>query len=455
MWSRSRYTRQPGSLSTRLGIVLRWPIGLVLISWRYLWRITPVYRRDEDGGPDDLPPPIPDGVETDDVQGLADGYGPLLHRRYAVRVVDSRSTPEQVVTLLAADPNSAAPQDAAVFVKSKEAGDTSSGEMEVGDEYVVRMPGPWDGPVRVVHRTPTSFRFATLAGHLEAGQIEFRARCEEPGSELVSRSSRGPAPATGSRTCSTTSCCWPRRSSSTCGPRPAWAWCATAVAGCRAVSGCTRAASTTGLSSRCDVDRQDTLQRWASRVGPDDGRAHPTGPDRRPGARRRTCGRKAPMAQRDYEEQPEAPDLGATVQLETAESLVGPADGNDAVDAGYSPPDRPYALDDDELTVAGQAAGETLDERLAREVPEEVPVDVDRAGRLADPEQLGVMERTDSMEGQDVGIDGGAASAEEAAVHVVDPDPDARRRADPRRPTSTPTPTPTPTRSATPRSRDR
>ncbi len=136
------------------------------------------------------------------------------------------------------------------------------------------------------------------------------------------------------------------------------------------------------------------------------------------------------MAQRDYEEQPEAPDLGATVQLETAESLVGPVDGNDAVDAGYSPPDRPYALDDDELTVAGQAAGETLDERLAREVPEEVPVDVDRAGRLADPEQLGVMERTDSMEGQDVGIDGGAASAEEAAVHVVDLDPDLGADAD-------------------------
>jgi Family of unknown function (DUF5709) len=137
------------------------------------------------------------------------------------------------------------------------------------------------------------------------------------------------------------------------------------------------------------------------------------------------------MAQRDYEEQPEAPDLGAAVQLETAESLVGPVDGNDAVDAGYSPPDRPYALDDDELTVAGQAAGETLDERLAREVPEEVPVDVDRAGRLADPEQLGVMERTDSMEGQDVGIDGGAASAEEAAVHVVDLDADLDPDLDP------------------------
>ena len=47
--------------------------------------------------------------------------------------------------------------------------------MRVGDEYVVRMPGPWDGPVRVVGVAPRSFRFATLAGHLEAGQIEFRA----------------------------------------------------------------------------------------------------------------------------------------------------------------------------------------------------------------------------------------------------------------------------------------
>ena len=70
-------------------------------------------------------------------------------------------------------------------------------------------------------------------------------------------------------------------------------------------------------------------------------------------------------------------------------------------------------------------------------------MDVDRAGRLADPEQLGVMERTDSIEGRDVGIDGGAASAEEAAVHVVDLD-----RLGPT--TSTPA-----TRSATPRSRDR
>lgn len=384
--------------------MLRWPIGLVLISWRYLWRITPVYRREEDGGPDDLPPPIPDGVETDDVQGLADGCGPLLHRRYAVRVVGSRSTPEQVVALLAADPNSAAPQDAAVFVKSKQTGDPSSDEMEVGDEYVVRMPGPWDGPVRVVHRTPTSFRFATLTGHLEAGQIEFRARCEEPGSELVFEIESWARPGD--------------RVSHLLYDKLLLAkeiqlnlWTETCLGVVRNSGG--RLQSGVRVHTR----RVDGEVELALRDGePLSGRVQ--------NHQRRTCGRKAPMAQRDYEEQPEAPDLGAAVQLETAESLVGPADGNDAVDAGYSPPDRPYALDDDEVTVAGQAAGETLDERLAREVPEQVPVDVDRAGRLADAEQLGVMERTDSVEGQDVGIDGGAATAEEAAVHVVDPDLD-------------------------------
>jgi Domain of unknown function (DUF1990) len=179
VWSRSRYTRRPGGLRQRLGIVLRWPIGLVLISWRYMWRVTPVYRLDEEGDTGDLPPPLPDGVAGEGIQGLADGYGALLHRRYAVRIANPRVGPEQAIRGLAADPNSAAPGDAAVFVKSREQGDA----MEVGDEYVVRMPGPWDGPVRVVHRTPTSFRFATLPGHLEAGEIEFRARCE--GDELV------------------------------------------------------------------------------------------------------------------------------------------------------------------------------------------------------------------------------------------------------------------------------
>ena len=51
--------------------------------------------------------------------------------------------------------------------------------MRVGDEYRVRMAGPWDGPVRVAERTPTSFRLVTIDGHLEAGQIRFSAQQRE------------------------------------------------------------------------------------------------------------------------------------------------------------------------------------------------------------------------------------------------------------------------------------
>jgi hypothetical protein len=121
------------------------------------------------------------------------------------------------------------------------------------------------------------------------------------------------------------------------------------------------------------------------------------------------------MAQREYEEQPESPDLGASVQLESAEQLVGPADG-DPLDAGYVPPDRPFGLEEDGVTARGMREGDTFEQRLAREQPEYQPVDVDRSGRLA------AAGDGDDMEAVDVGIDGGAASAEEAAVHeTADP----------------------------------
>jgi hypothetical protein len=47
----------------------------------------------------------------------------------------------------------------------------------------VRLPGPWNGPVRVVEREATWFRLATLQGHMEAGEIVFRA--EEDGAGLI------------------------------------------------------------------------------------------------------------------------------------------------------------------------------------------------------------------------------------------------------------------------------
>jgi Domain of unknown function (DUF1990) len=120
----------------------------------------------------DAPPSIPAAVDRSEIQLPEHGVGPLFHRHYRTRIRDSRLTAAELIREVSGDPNRVAPSEFASFHKVR--GET--GRMAIGDEYVVRMPGPWDGPVRVVGYTSDSFRLATLEGHLEAGQIEFRAR---------------------------------------------------------------------------------------------------------------------------------------------------------------------------------------------------------------------------------------------------------------------------------------
>jgi hypothetical protein len=101
----------------------------------------------------------------------------------------------------------------------------------------------------------------------------------------------------------------------------------------------------------------------------------------------------------------------------------------DALDEGYSPPENYSAA-------LRHGEHETLDERLAEEVPDEDFDDDDeysdslddgevgdvRAGRLVDPNGgIGPDDEKDLV-GDDVGIDGAAASAEEAAMHIVPED---------------------------------
>jgi hypothetical protein len=158
-------------LARSAGIAARWPLGLALTSWRYLWRTTPLYRAEQPGSwADDAPPPLPDGITYDDAQRVAHGTGPLFHRRYRAQIGGASLPPEELMARLQADPDCAAPSEFATFRKVS----GPEGAMRPGDEYVVRMPGPWDGPVRVVEVSPRSFRFMTLTGHLEAGQIDFR-----------------------------------------------------------------------------------------------------------------------------------------------------------------------------------------------------------------------------------------------------------------------------------------
>jgi uncharacterized protein (UPF0548 family) len=156
----------------RLATASRWPVGVALTSWRYMWRITPVHRWEMTGGlPGDAPPPAP-GIRRPDLQPPEAGVGPLVHRLYRTRIAAARLEPEQLMSEIGADLDRIAPSEFASFRKL----DGVPDRLAPGDELVVRMPGPWDGPVTVVDVTPTSFRLATLAGHLEAGQIEFRTR---------------------------------------------------------------------------------------------------------------------------------------------------------------------------------------------------------------------------------------------------------------------------------------
>jgi hypothetical protein len=103
---------------------------------------------------------------------------------------------------------------------------------------------------------------------------------------------------------------------------------------------------------------------------------------------------------------------------------------DDLLDEGYSPPEKWMEPRDHE----------TLDELLSEEEPDPaMQIDGDddsdsefsdgevgdrRAGRLVAPDEgVGVDDESDLL-ARDVGIDGSAASAEEAAVHVIDEDDD-------------------------------
>jgi hypothetical protein len=141
-----------------------------------MWRTTPMHRSEVAGElPRDAPPELPGGALRREVQHPPGGVGALYHRVYRARIRETRMAPEDLVARVSADLDRVAPTEFARFIKVL--GD--DGKMAAGDEYLVRMPGPWDGPVRVIERTASSFRFVTLEGHLEAGQIRFSAQHDE------------------------------------------------------------------------------------------------------------------------------------------------------------------------------------------------------------------------------------------------------------------------------------
>jgi hypothetical protein len=170
---------RPVQASSTVRRVARWSLDMATTLLRYAAQRIPIYRRDRGespGEPPDFDRELPGDPAT--LQRPREGIGPLFHRSYWVFVTDESLSGEELISYILKEPNQVAPTEMASF-------ETMSGEparnLEVGDELIVRLPGPWNGPVRVIERTPTSFRFATLRGHMEAGEIEFRTGTDHRG----------------------------------------------------------------------------------------------------------------------------------------------------------------------------------------------------------------------------------------------------------------------------------
>ncbi|RPE27626.1 DUF5709 domain-containing protein [Kitasatospora cineracea] len=117
--------------------------------------------------------------------------------------------------------------------------------------------------------------------------------------------------------------------------------------------------------------------------------------------------------------------------LEPADSLLTDRLDDDPLDTGVIPPDGYRGATAYGTTPEEAERGESLDQLLSEEEPDDSPGAVDdrwadgpspRAGRLVED---GI-----DTEGTDVGPDAGAASAEEAAVHLVYPDEDTEAEFD-------------------------
>jgi hypothetical protein len=145
----------------------------------------------------------------------------------------------------------------------------------------------------------------------------------------------------------------------------------------------------------------------------------------------------------------ESADLEDYSVQEPSDSLIGDAE-DDPLDRGVAPPERWSAAMRFGSTADEQEAGESLDQLLAEEEPD-AALDLDdelpeggeddedeadeyvdglllddgpdpRAGRLVAEDEGAHPDNETDLVARDIGIDGGAASAEEAAVHVVEDD---------------------------------
>ncbi len=110
------------------------------------------------------------------------GAGPYTERRYTVDIVGAPTTAAALHQKIACDFTDFSPDFLAEFEKVK----GEAHELRVGNEFRIKILGPWNGTVRVSEVTDSYFELVTLEGHPEAGRIRFSVE-ELPAAERALR----------------------------------------------------------------------------------------------------------------------------------------------------------------------------------------------------------------------------------------------------------------------------
>ena len=137
--------------------------------------------------------------------------------------------------------------------------------------------------------------------------------------------------------------------------------------------------------------------------------------------------------------QPDGSEVQDDAGLLDASDTLDYRGGDQALDEGYSPPEKPWGVEHTGVTASEQRRGESLDERLSEELPDigvpegdgigdtwetdgeliDYEVGDERAGRLVAPDEGSHGNTESDLIASDMGLDGAGASAEEAAIHLI------------------------------------
>ena len=130
-----------------------WAIGVPLAMFRFLARRIPIER------------------VASPADWVADG---LVHRRVWAECDRPQLPATRLLNIIAADPNVVLPTE--VLQLHKTAGDPRA--LVCGDRYLIRMAGPWNGPVIVTARDDNRLRLTSCPGNPQQGHVDFLVQDE-------------------------------------------------------------------------------------------------------------------------------------------------------------------------------------------------------------------------------------------------------------------------------------